>query len=346
MAPRWAVLSCAYVGAVVGAGFASGQEILQFFARHGWVGLVGCVVAGVLFSLVGAVALSRIVGRQHAHYGALLRDVLGPWMGGALDRVGALALFIGLAAVVAAAGALGLALWGWTPWWGSAALVGLLVASALGGRRTLERVNLVAAPLIVLCCLAAAWTSLAAATTNAVPTPQHFGWAWFTGAILYVSYNMLLAIAGLCAACDGAERPRDAVIAGLTGGSILGLLCATVTVTLLRGAMAGTSDLPLAIVMSSTHWGVVAYPCVLVLALWTTGNAAAAALGRRVYPAGWSATAVVMTLGAFPVALFGLRAIVLHLYPIIGYCGIPLLLAFLWRALCPGNPLGKPDRAR
>ncbi|MCL6444567.1 MAG: GerAB/ArcD/ProY family transporter [Alicyclobacillus sp.] len=42
-----------YIGTVVGAGFASGQEIWQFFGKFGAAGWVGCLVSVVLFSWLG-----------------------------------------------------------------------------------------------------------------------------------------------------------------------------------------------------------------------------------------------------------------------------------------------------
>ena len=38
-----------YIGTVVGAGFATGQEVLQFFTRFGIRGLTGIIITTVLF---------------------------------------------------------------------------------------------------------------------------------------------------------------------------------------------------------------------------------------------------------------------------------------------------------
>src|SRR3546814_10130572 len=57
-------ISIAFVGVVVGAGFASGQEIMQFFTSFGMVGLVGAVISGALFIFL-ALALSTL-GQQKA----------------------------------------------------------------------------------------------------------------------------------------------------------------------------------------------------------------------------------------------------------------------------------------
>src|SRR5690625_5347268 len=46
-------LAFAYISFIVGAGFSTGQEILQFFANHGIWGYATAVTAGLLITLVG-----------------------------------------------------------------------------------------------------------------------------------------------------------------------------------------------------------------------------------------------------------------------------------------------------
>lgn len=40
----------AFVGLIVGAGFASGQEIMQYFTSFGIMGIVGGIVATIAFA--------------------------------------------------------------------------------------------------------------------------------------------------------------------------------------------------------------------------------------------------------------------------------------------------------
>ncbi len=42
-----------YIGAVIGSGFASGQEPLQFFASYGYWGILGAILVIVLFAWYG-----------------------------------------------------------------------------------------------------------------------------------------------------------------------------------------------------------------------------------------------------------------------------------------------------
>lgn len=37
----------AYIGLIVGAGFASGQEVLQFFTSFGWYSLIGTGLSAI-----------------------------------------------------------------------------------------------------------------------------------------------------------------------------------------------------------------------------------------------------------------------------------------------------------
>ena len=62
----------AFVGVIVGAGFASGQEILQFFTSFGVYGLIGCVVAGLTFvflSMVFSTLGQRLRAQSHKEAG-------------------------------------------------------------------------------------------------------------------------------------------------------------------------------------------------------------------------------------------------------------------------------------
>ena len=43
-------IGSAFVGIIVGAGFASGQEILQYFTSFGYIGTLAAVVSMILFA--------------------------------------------------------------------------------------------------------------------------------------------------------------------------------------------------------------------------------------------------------------------------------------------------------
>ena len=57
MPKQYLSVAFAYVGVVIGAGLASGQDLLQYFLSFGAKGLIGIAVLGVLNIVFGVVAL-------------------------------------------------------------------------------------------------------------------------------------------------------------------------------------------------------------------------------------------------------------------------------------------------
>lgn len=43
----------AYAGIIVGAGFSTGQEVLQFFASHGLISILGIIIAALILMFAG-----------------------------------------------------------------------------------------------------------------------------------------------------------------------------------------------------------------------------------------------------------------------------------------------------
>ena len=72
----------AFVGVIVGAGFASGQEIPQFFTSFGVYGLIGCVVAGLTFVFLSMVSTQRLRAQSHKE---VVQALLGRHLGMVFD---------------------------------------------------------------------------------------------------------------------------------------------------------------------------------------------------------------------------------------------------------------------
>ena len=51
-------VALAFIGLMVGAGFATGQEVIQYFISFGVWGLLGAVIAGILMIASGAVIIN------------------------------------------------------------------------------------------------------------------------------------------------------------------------------------------------------------------------------------------------------------------------------------------------
>ena len=52
-------IGSAFVGLIVGAGFASGQEVMQYFTSFGIWGTVGAIITGLLFWAILSLSLAQ-----------------------------------------------------------------------------------------------------------------------------------------------------------------------------------------------------------------------------------------------------------------------------------------------
>ena len=63
------IVAFAFVGVVVGAGFATGQEIFQFFTSHGIYSIGGIFITGLILTLGGIFVLNtgfRLRSQNHS----------------------------------------------------------------------------------------------------------------------------------------------------------------------------------------------------------------------------------------------------------------------------------------
>ena len=56
---------CGYVAAVIGAGFASGQEIISFFVKYGKYSIIGVLLSCIIFSVFAYAVLSVCVEKKY-----------------------------------------------------------------------------------------------------------------------------------------------------------------------------------------------------------------------------------------------------------------------------------------
>ena len=73
-----------YMGTVVGAGFATGQEILQFFTRFGYWGALTIILATIMFVWLGAKMMliaNEVKARSYEDVNKVLfGDQFGRWV--------------------------------------------------------------------------------------------------------------------------------------------------------------------------------------------------------------------------------------------------------------------------
>lgn len=77
MRKDWIKIASIYVGTVIGAGFASGREIIEFFGVYGIKGIWGMAISGILFSLIGSLLLVKVYNNKIKGFDELVSTLFG-----------------------------------------------------------------------------------------------------------------------------------------------------------------------------------------------------------------------------------------------------------------------------
>ncbi len=205
---------------IVGGGYATGRELVEFFMPSGPVGgVLGLCAAGVVFAVVMGTAYEFARITRAYDYRSFCRALLGP--GWVVYELAYLALVVLILAVVgAAAGELVAQVLGWPSWLGTAAMmlmVGLLTfyGSALIARvLTWWSVLLYGVYLLVF---VFAFRQFGGEIAGTLSTAER-GDGWLLSGVRYASYNISLPAVLFCIAIIGSRREA------LGAGAITGVL--------------------------------------------------------------------------------------------------------------------------
>jgi uncharacterized membrane protein YkvI len=280
-------VAAAYVGTAIGAGFASGQEIMQFFVRFGHKGIWGVVVTGFFFALLGGMAIHMTKQYGFRTYKDLLDLKLGSKIAAIIDGLIMVFLFLGLSVMLSGSGAL------FKEHLGLPAMVGVLTTEALVILALIARdegvlwFNSILIPVLVVILVIVITDSIfstPAASQEEIFDPFAGSLVsnnWMMSSLLYISYNMISAVVVLVALA--ADKRNCSFLGGAMGGFILFLLSlGTVTALLLAGPKVFSYQIPMLYLAYQVNSLVFyLYGIVLWGAMITTAVADAYGLCRR-----------------------------------------------------------------
>lgn len=337
-----------YAGTVVGAGFASGQEMLRFFGVHGSMGIWGAGLAGLLFAYLGAVILVTAVRLRAANYHVVLHHLLGGRLARAMDLFSLGMLVAMLGVMLAGSGAVFREQFGLPPISGVLVLaltVSIVIVTGLDGLVAVSAVLVpVKVALVSVVCISALLLGgegvPPAGGTAAGPGGAMSG-GWLFSAVLYVSYNLVAPVAVLSSLGCHLTR-KQAWLGGMAGGLILGAAAGLVTLAVAAFYPAASRyQLPVLFLAGLLHPAMQPpISAVIWVAVFTTAVANAHGFASRIGPPGsrrYRTAGIGVTLAVIPLACADFATLVRLLYPLFGYGGLVLLAALLMRP--PGRVL-------
>ncbi len=319
----------AICAAIIGAGFASGREIVSFFACFGAASFLGAAAASAgVGALVYAVMLLS-ARTQSSTFPRLYGALMGKPCEDAVSVLHSLLCLITASAMLAAGAELGALTFPVR----HSHLLGFLLtllaalAAVLSGFRILSGMGALLVPLTFLYFFAMAARG---------EYPVEFAADGFLPAVpmglIYAAFNGALAGGTVCSA--GLSGASPAQTARLTGG-ILFILLACANSALLRAGDA-VRQMSMPSVVLAANWGVFGYYAsitVMWLAILTTLTAMLHTIASQMTCAGVRKLPAVCIslLGAALISVCGFSSLVSAVYPLLGWvCGFTLVALMLF----------------
>lgn len=321
-------IAALYIAVVVGAGFASGQEIYQFFVQFGVGGLFGLIIATFVLSLGGASLIAYCAQNQLSSYEGFLKR-LGGSLFPYLDLVYSVFLIAGLSIMIA----------------GSESLISTISLPQLGRIFTIVTVLLVlrggakavldaSSVLVPILLLLMVLVTVLPITQKEIILPTKLDLRGIGAGLLYGSYNIGFGLAVFSGIGRELAVQKRSWLAGIIGGTVLGILVALQTIALYSiSPELRTTDLPILTLARQQHQIIGAlYGIALWFAMYTTALGNGLALATRIKDQttlSWRASVNVTCILGLTFSFFGFVPLIRTAYPLFGFFGI-YILSKIW----------------
>lgn len=324
-------LAFVYIGLVIGAGFASGREIMEYFNLPSLTDHRGVVLASFLLIVTCYLILRRASQNRLSTCEEYLTAVCGrfaPWV----NRLILLYLFCGFFTMLSGCGALLNQTFLLPTVLGNLLLALFCFVVLIFDLKGIVTVNLVLVPLMIVGICTVCTQAL---LFHAVPTfsARELTHGVCLSAVCYVGYNTLSAPSVLVPLQKGTDA-KGILFASLLGGFILGLMILLIWLSqsVFFEALRESSLPLLKLAAMSGRTEKYLYTAVLFMAITTT--AVSQGFGflshfRLQSFADRCKGAAIFCLAALPFSLFGFSSLVSNLYSLFGILGI-LLMAVMF----------------
>ncbi|WP_290225961.1 YkvI family membrane protein [Corynebacterium confusum] len=336
-------IALAFIGLLVGAGFATGQEIVQYFTSFGANGVWGIIVAGIIMTLAGTVFLQLGSYFHASEHNTVFRRVTHPIVSKLLDIAVVITLFAVGFVMLAGAGSNMEQQFGWPAWVGSLLMLILVLVCGMLDVDKVSKVIGTLTPTIIIAVILVFIYTLFNMPEDVTLAMEHSGQIdspignWLVSALNYNGLALMLAVSmSLVIGGDNID-PREAGLGGIIGGVIYFIMMSMAGFSLLMNAdKIGDSDIPMLMLvdeMGSVLGGIMAV--IIYLMIFNTAIGMFYALGKRLSAGHESRYRVIFVAGClagFAVSFAGFKTLMNYVYPVIGYMGIVMvaILVFAW----------------
>jgi uncharacterized membrane protein YkvI len=329
-------IAAVFIGTIVGAGLASGQEIRQFFTEYGYRGFGGILICCLIYIVIGFMITSISLKYNLKSYTELINLVLRPKIFASFtDGITSLFLLSGAAIILAGSGALIHQYFGVSKWIGILlmAVVSLLVL--LRDTKGLIEINSFIVPSLIIVIITIftmyIFFNKDVVSLSFVKSVPHYKTNWIFSSLLYSGFN-ILGCSGVIVPLSAEIKNKKSMLWGIIMGALVltGLTFMINLLLLLNVPYIFKYEIPLLYI--SHRFGnliQIVLVCIIWLEMFSTEVSDVYSVGKaitQIFKIPYKTAVVLIILIAIPISQVGFVNLISVIYPAFGVISLLFMM--------------------
>ena len=343
------ILGMAYFSCTVGAGFASGQEMLQYYAAFGGWGIIGAIIAMARMPLVAMIAMQYRSYFQATSHDRVFTSVTSKIMARFIDYTITFTQFCISFVMLAGAGANLNQQFGTPLWFGSALMAAAVIICGFFNVEKVTNILGSITPFIVALLVIVAVHSyfnppadigaaFQFANDNVATTLPN----WWVSTFNYVGIAMMGGISmGIIMGGDMLDL-KTAGRGGVIGGLLFGVLLVMMVIAMLFNSETVFEDaLPTLSLITAISQPLGTFAAIVIyVMIFSTALGNFYSLSRRVVakkPERFHMALIILVIVGFILSFLDFATLVGFVFPITGYLALIMIVVLIWTWLTRGR---------
>lgn len=319
-------MAAVFIGTIVGAGLASGQEITQFFTSYGTSSFWGILICFIIYSAMSYFIIKISVTYRLNSYKSLIQLVSPGILGLITDFFTSFFLVCSAAIIMAGSGAL------IHQCFGVSNLIGVLIMSIvsitilLRDTKGLLEINSFIVPALIIVITSIFLLYIVTEKTSGMPvitSIKGYKNFWFISCLLYGGFNILCCSGVLVPLSTENSNIKVLIVGCILGAAVLTILCSMINYMLLLNIPnIYQYDIPLLYI--SHRFGNLAQIMLLVIIwfeMFSTEVSDVYSVGKALkeaYNISYKKSVIIIILISIPISSIGFSNLIRVLYPCFG----------------------------
>ncbi|WP_461206547.1 YkvI family membrane protein [Clostridium sp. DL1XJH146] len=336
-------IAAVFIGTIVGAGLASGEEITIFFTKYGYKSFLGILVCFFIYVFMAQFIVDTTLKYNLSSYNEFIKLISPNFFGDIIEWIMGFYLLAGAAIILAGSGSLIHQYFGISKWVGIIVMSLLTIFTLYKDTEGLVTINSFIVPslifIIIFIFTLYLLFSIDVVNYTYIKSIPYTEKRWFISALLYAGFN-IISCSGVLVPLSNELKEKNTLKTGVIIGSIVLTIIALILnfMLLLNTPNIFKYDIPLLYIANRFGFTTqVMLLCIIWLEMFSTEVSDVYSICKTIhtkFKVPYNASIILIIIAAIPISQIGFVRLISYIYPAFGAISIVFLLQcliFYWK---------------